>query len=73
MMTAAQIEALMARVLAMGRKELVKTLRGLHCGFEVDFSDEYLSALSVAEIRHLVMGAALHDRPEPVHQPEAQR
>ena len=48
----------------MTRPQLVKLLRGLQCGFHLDFSDEYLASLSVERLRHIALAASLRSRIE---------
>lgn len=51
---------LVRRLGRMGRGELIKTLRGLHCAFRLDFTDEYLKSMSVERLRHVILAAGLH-------------
>ena len=46
------------------RDELVGMLRNLRCGFELDFTDDYLTCLSTERLRHIVLAAAMHSIPE---------
>lgn len=44
----------------MDREELILLLRGMHCTFPMDFSEEYLQTLSVERLRHIVLAAWVH-------------
>jgi len=59
-MSSETVERLTLDVAAMGRPELVRTLRELECTFEIDFTDEYLESISLERLQHLVLVAALH-------------
>ena len=53
----------LTRVLAgMNRHQLIDRLRRLDCGFEIDFSDEYLRTMSIERLRHILLAATLQDR-----------
>ena len=53
-------EAFAQAVADMPRQELIDTLRGLHCRFDLDFSDAYLARLSDDRLRHVLLAAGLH-------------
>jgi len=50
------------RIEEMGRADLVRLLKGMRCSFALDFTDEFLDSLSLQRLRHIVLGAGLHDR-----------
>lgn len=47
----------------MDRREVVALLRHTACPFDLDFTDEFLTSLSLDQLRHLVMAAKLHELP----------
>jgi hypothetical protein len=55
-------EQLAASIATMERPDLVRALHAIDCPFELDFTEEYLSSLSVERLRHLVLAACLHRR-----------
>jgi len=61
-MTARQAETLASSIATMDRPELVDTLRGLDCGFEMDFSDAVLAEMDLERLQHIVLAAALRAR-----------
>lgn len=44
----------------MDREELILLLKGMHCTFPMDFTEEYLQSVSVERLRHIVLGASIH-------------
>lgn len=56
-MAKGQIKLSADRIAAMNRRGLVRFLRGLDCGFEMDFTDEFLKSLSLGRLRHIVLAA----------------
>jgi hypothetical protein len=44
----------------MDREELILVLRGMHCTFPMDFTEEYLQTVSVERLRHIVLAAGAH-------------
>jgi hypothetical protein len=44
----------------MDRPQLVDLLRGMECSFPLDFTDEYLSEVSVDRLRHIALAASIH-------------
>ncbi len=59
-MQAQQVEKLVTDIASMDRGMLVKMLRGLDCDFQIDFTDDFLSTLSIERLRHVVLAASLH-------------
>ena len=49
----------------MDRDHLIETLRYLRCGFDLDFTDEYLGSISLERLRHILLAASLHARRQP--------
>lgn len=64
-MVSSQIEELLADALKMDRQGMVRFLRALDCDFQIDFTDEYLEAISLERLQHLVAAAGLHARSYP--------
>ena len=44
----------------LGRSDLITLLRAMQCGFDLDFTDEFLQGLSTDELRHVVSAASHH-------------
>jgi hypothetical protein len=61
---------LLKRAAEMDRLQLIGMLRSLHCGFELDFTDEFLETVSLERLRHIVVAAALHARTAPCRLPQ---
>lgn len=61
-MPATETEQLVVRIAGMDRAELATTLRQLRCSFQLDFTDEFLDALSIDRLRHIVLAAVQHAR-----------
>ena len=66
-MSQTDMEKLVTDLAEMGREGLVERLRGLECGFPMDFSDAFLGSLSLNRLRHVVLAACLqqHRTPQP--------
>lgn len=64
-MVPSQIEELLVEALKMDRKGMVRFLRALDCDFQIDFTDEYLEAISLERLQHLVAAAGMHARNYP--------
>jgi len=50
------------KIVDMDRSSLIRTLRGLRCGFAIDFTDAFLEAVSLDQLKHIVLAASLHDK-----------
>jgi len=57
-------DEIISKIANMTRPQLVTLLRGLQCGFHLDFSDEYLASLSVDRLRHIALAASLRSHTE---------
>ena len=44
----------------MGRSDLIALLRSADCAFELDFTEDFLNALPIERLRHIVLAAKLH-------------
>ena len=55
-----ELETLVSRIASLDRAELVAVLRGLDCDFRLDFTDEFLSTVSIERLQHIVLAASLH-------------
>ena len=53
------LEQLVASISDMGRAELIRTLRTMPCGFELDFTEEHLESLTLDRLRHIVLAASV--------------
>jgi hypothetical protein len=61
-MQVAYVEEMVEKIQSMDRDGLVKMLRGVHCGFAIDFTDEFLSSVSIERLRHICLAVSLHVR-----------
>ncbi len=61
LMPSNRMEQLADKIGCMGRPDLIQTLRGLQCDFQIDFSDDFLETLSIERLKHIVLAASLHD------------
>ncbi len=52
-------EELVVAIMTMDRAELIDLLRGINCGFRMDFTDGFLSSISLERLRHLIVAASL--------------
>lgn len=52
---------IVSTIAAMGRPQLVALLRGMRCGFDIDFSDEYINSMDLERLRHIALAASMHD------------
>lgn len=59
-MSTNRIEELAKTLATMQREQLIQVLRDTKYPFSMDFSDEYLQAVSVESLRHIVLAASLH-------------
>ena len=46
----------------MDRVSLIRMLRGFHCEFDLDFTEDFLKTTSLARLRHIVLAAILQAR-----------
>jgi len=46
----------------MKRPQLVSLLRGMRCGFDIDFSDDYINSMNLDRLRHIALAASMHDK-----------
>ncbi|MBT3201294.1 MAG: hypothetical protein HN350_15445 [Phycisphaerales bacterium] len=53
---------IVSTIASMRRSQLVSLLRRMHCGFEIDFSDEYVNSMNLDRLRHIALAASLHDK-----------
>jgi hypothetical protein len=52
---------IVSTIALMRRPQLVTLLRRMRCGFEIDFSDDYVNSMSLERLRHIALAASLHD------------
>lgn len=67
------MEKLVTDLAEMPGEGLIERLRGLDCGFHMDFTDEFLGSLSLHRLRHVVLAACLQQQrsPQPAGGPSA--
>jgi len=51
-------ENLRALIAKLSRRQLIELLGHLQCGFDLDFTPEFLGSLSLQQLRHLVTAVA---------------
>ena len=61
-MQGARIEALLKHIAEMDRSDLVRFLRSLDVEFTIDFTNEFLDAISLERLRHITLAAALRSK-----------
>jgi len=55
-----QVDSFAEKLSSMDRKSLVSLLRHLKCRFDLDFTDDFLSKMSLRRLRHIALGAMIH-------------
>lgn len=60
MASAAYFNKQATTIAALGRNELTKRIKNFHGRFKLDFTEEYLSKLSVDRLRHILLAALLN-------------
>ena len=58
-------EQMAASLADLGREDLKKRIKDFRGRFKLDFSDDYLDALSLDRLRHLLLAALLNAKAEP--------
>ena len=53
---------IVSTIASMKRSQLVALLRGMRCGFDIDFSDGYINSMSLDRLRHVALAASMHDK-----------
>ena len=49
-------------IASMKRPQLVSLLRRMRCGFDIDFSDDYINSMSLEHLRHIALATSMHDK-----------
>lgn len=60
-----EAEQVAASLADLGRDDLKKRIKNFRGRFKLDFSDDYLDALSLDRLRHLLLAALINARAEP--------
>ncbi len=55
-----EAEDMITRIAEMTRNEAASLLKELPCSFRIDFTDDYLNAVSLEQLRHIALAAYLH-------------
>jgi hypothetical protein len=63
--TPGQFEQIIASLTALDRDDLKQRIKGFRGRFKLDFSDEYLDALSLDRLRHILLAALINAKAEP--------
>jgi len=50
-------------IAALGRDELERRIRSFRGRFKLDFTEDYLNALSVDRLRHILLAALINGKP----------
>jgi hypothetical protein len=50
-------------ITALGRDELKRRIRSFRGRFKLDFTEDYLNALSVDRLRHILLAALINGKP----------
>jgi hypothetical protein len=58
-------EQMAAALVDLGRDDLKQRIKDFRGRFKLDFSDDYLDALSLERLRHLLLAALLNAKAEP--------
>ena len=53
---------IVSTIACMRRPQLVTLLRRMRCGFNIDFSDEYINSMNLERLRHVALAASMHDK-----------
>jgi len=53
---------IVSTIASMGRPQLITLLRRMRCGFDIDFSDEYINSMNLDRLRHIALAASMHDK-----------
>lgn len=60
-----EAEQVAAALADLGRDDLKKRIKDFRGRFKLDFSDDYLDALSLDRLRHLLLAALINAKAEP--------
>jgi hypothetical protein len=60
-----EAEQVAASLADLGRDDLKKRIKDFRGRFKLDFSDDYLDALSLDRLRHLLLAALINAKAEP--------
>jgi hypothetical protein len=60
-----EAEQVAASLADLGRDDLKNRIKNFRGRFKLDFSDDYLDALSLDRLRHLLLAALINARAEP--------
>ncbi len=60
-----EAEQVAASLAELGRDDLKKRIKNFRGRFKLDFSDDYLDALSLDRLRHLLLAALINAKAEP--------
>ena len=63
--TSGQFEQMAASLADLGRDDLKKRIKDFRGRFKLDFSDDYLDALSLDRLRHILLAAWINAKAEP--------
>jgi hypothetical protein len=60
MKTKNNVERTTVTIASLGKKELKKRIKNFQGRFKLDFTEEYLSKLSIDRLRHILLAAVLN-------------
>ena len=52
-------------ITSLGRRELERRIKNFRGRFKLDFTEDYLNALSVDRLRHILLAALINAKPHP--------
>ncbi|MBL7219660.1 MAG: hypothetical protein ISS69_06080 [Phycisphaerae bacterium] len=52
---------IISTIASMKRSQLITLLRKMRCGFDIDFSDDYIKSMNIERLRHIALAASMHD------------
>ena len=55
----------------MDRDRLIKKLRSLRCSFHLDFTDDFLTGISLERLRHIILAATMQSLQCSGHRPDS--
>jgi hypothetical protein len=63
MVSKKKFEQTATSIAALGRNELKRRIRSFRGRFKLDFTEDYLNALSVDRLRHILLAALINAKP----------
>ena len=64
-------DELAKKLAKMDRDRLIKKLRSLCCSFQLDFTDDFLTGISLERLRHITLAATMQSFQCSGHRPDS--